>query len=69
MLAVLLLYIVFLFFIEVVLGSSADTYYAEIGYEGGCKSFTQLPKKQFFTQLLPIILFFALFPFLLSELL
>ncbi|MBU0960880.1 MAG: hypothetical protein KKD01_06235 [Proteobacteria bacterium] len=67
MFAVIVLYLVILFFVEVVLGSCADVYNSEVGYESSCVKVTRLTSKQFFTHLLPVILLFAVFPLLLSE--
>lgn len=63
---IILLYIVILYFIEVVLGSCANVYNPEVGYEGNCANLTKLSNKQFFLHLLPFILLFVVLPFLLG---
>jgi hypothetical protein len=67
MIFAILVWLVMLFLINVILGSSIDVYNAEIGYEAKCDQPTRLSVKQFFTELLPIIALFVILPlFLLS---
>jgi len=58
----ILIYLVLLFVIEVVLGSSTDVYNAEIGFAANCNEVNHLSPKQFFTRLLPFIALFVLLP-------
>ena len=59
-----ILIVLVLFVIEVMLGSCLDVYNAEIGYEAKCDQPSRLSMKDFFTQLLPVILLFVILPFI-----
>ena len=59
--------LVILYTIEVVFGSCSGMHNAEVGFDANCKKFTPLSNKQFFTQLLPILLGIAGLLFLLSR--
>jgi hypothetical protein len=65
MLLVILLWIVILFIKEVLLGSGTEVYNAEIGYEATFDQADRLSSKEFFTELIPFIIFFAVLPILL----
>lgn len=58
----ILIYLILLFFIEVVLGSRVDVYSAEVGFEAKCDEVSRISPKQFFTELLPFITLFVLLP-------
>lgn len=61
-----LLYVVLLYLIEVVAGSSAEVYNAEVGCDPGCDKVTRLSARQFFAHLLPFVIFSVGVPFSLS---
>ena len=63
------LYLILLYLLEAMVGSSVDVYNAELGYEAGCEKTTRLSNRQFFTQLLPFIFLSIGVPLLLSVIL
>jgi len=55
------------FLCEVVFGSCTGVYNAEIGYESNCEQIEKLTHKQYFTQLMPIIIIAIGLPLLLCN--
>jgi hypothetical protein len=53
---VLVLYILFAYMIEVILGSRPGLYNAELGKDAGCGKRTRLSNREFFFRYLPIML-------------
>ncbi len=52
---------------EVVFGSCTGVYNAEIGYESNCIQIKKLTQKQYFTELLPILIIAVGLPLLLCK--
>jgi hypothetical protein len=52
---------------EVVFGSCTGVYNAEIGYESNCEQIEKLMQKQYFTELLPILIFAIGLPLLICN--
>jgi len=65
--SIILVYIVLLYFTEVVLGSCEDVCNPEVGYEASCDNLIKLSNKQFFSYLLPFIFLFVVLPLLLVK--
>lgn len=53
MLTVLIIFVVILFFLEVIFGSSREVYNAEIGYPADFQKGRKISIKEFFLRLLP----------------
>lgn len=52
---------------EVVFGSCTGVYNAEIGYENNCEQIDKLTQKQYFTELLPFLIFAVGLPLLICK--
>jgi hypothetical protein len=65
MLYIILLFVIILYAIEVKLGSSVDVYNSEIGYESCCGEPKKLSVKQFFFELIPLLISVLGLPFFL----
>jgi len=63
----LILCLVSFYLVEVVFGSSPGVYNPELGYDVTCEEMIRITNKQFFLQLLPIVLCGAGFMFLLAH--
>lgn len=69
LIAVLLVYILIAYIIEVHLGSNKEVYNAELGMDSACGKRTRLSRKEFFRRFLPRTLGAAAGVFLLAHLL
>jgi len=52
---------------EVVFGSCTGVYNAEIGYVSNCEQIKKITQKQYFTELLPILIFAVGLPLLICN--
>lgn len=52
---------------EVIVGSCVGAYNAEIGCESSCDKLKKLTNKEYFTQLMPLIIVFVGLPLILYE--
>jgi hypothetical protein len=67
MIYLLLGFIIISYFCEVVYGSCTGVYNAEIGYVSNCEQVKKLTNRQYFTELMPFIIFAIGLPLLLCN--